>query len=372
MPGRHANHLGANSLRGGRNNYSAKTLGGNFVEARNEPSYFMKVGKAASDPAWQSTTQLQQLDATGQVLNSFGGGIPEEKSADINYNNIVNFDNRQSEKNWKPLSKSTYGKGKKNEFSTVFKEKPALGNNELNDYRRRWTQETPVMRQARYRTEQTIMMNRTVPSAFTTDVLSSLPGMPKVVEDVRKLILKRSGSDGVRSLTRMLRCFDDSGDGKLSKDEFKWGLMDYGIELEPTHYDELFNAFDRDRNGFIDFTEFLAVIRGPMSTPRLNVVGKAFSKLDKTGDGIISVEDLLNTFDASKHPSVLSGSLSEKDVLANMTTVWEGATGNHDGQVTKSEFADYYRDMSNSMDSDDEFIQMVQNAWNLSNDERKV
>lgn len=39
-------------------------------------------------------------------------------------------------------------------------------------------------------------------------------------------------------------------------------------------------------------TEFLIAIRPNMSESRKQIVGAAFAKLDKTGDGAITVEDL--------------------------------------------------------------------------------
>eukprot|EP00941_MAST-03F_sp_MAST-3F-sp1_P004880 g4880.t1 len=366
---RHHTSLGANSLRGGRNTYSAATLGGNYVEARNDPKYFRKVGKAASDPQWQSTTHLAQREASETKFPLYGGGIPEEKSSKINYDNVINFDNDAGE--WKSVSASTYGRKKPTEFSTVYKEKKRQTKDQLNKYRGRWTRETDVMRKARYRTEQTIMMNRAVPSTFTTEVLSTLPGEPKVVEDVRNMILARQtdGHLGIRDLARMLKIFDDSGDKQLSRDELKWGLMDFGIELSPQQHDELFSAFDRDKSGQVDFDEFLTVLRGPMSIRRLNLVGQAFNVLDASGDGQITIEDIEDKYDASKHPDVLSGKKSEREALIDFMNQWEGFGGDSDGIVTKEEFANYYRDISASIDDDDYFELMIRNAWNLKGGE---
>ena len=39
-------------------------------------------------------------------------------------------------------------------------------------------------------------------------------------------------------------------------------------------------------------TEFLVAIRPNMSESRVNIVQQAFAKLDKTGDGTITIEDL--------------------------------------------------------------------------------
>lgn len=50
--------------------------------------------------------------------------------------------------------------------------------------------------------------------------------------------------------------------------------------------------FDTDGSGSINMTEFLIAIRPNMSESRKHIAGAAFAKLDKTGDGVITVEDL--------------------------------------------------------------------------------
>jgi len=47
----------------------------------------------------------------------------------------------------------------------------------------------------------------------------------------------------------------------------------------------LFNAFDRNRDGTIDYDEFVRVLRGPMNGFRKRLVLQAFTKLDKDGSG---------------------------------------------------------------------------------------
>ena len=41
-----------------------------------------------------------------------------------------------------------------------------------------------------------------------------------------------------------------------------------------------------------------------MNKARTAVVRQAFAKLDKTGDGVVTLADIKGTYDASKHPDV--------------------------------------------------------------------
>ena len=76
---------------------------------------------------------------------------------------------------------------------------------------------------------------------------------------------------------------DDDESGQLSFNEFRKGINDYGLHLEPNDVKTLFDEFDEDGSGSIDFNEFIAKLRPPMSKVRRELIEQAYSKLDKTG-----------------------------------------------------------------------------------------
>jgi hypothetical protein len=80
------------------------------------------------------------------------------------------------------------------------------------------------------------------------------------VELLRLRCLER-GSSGIKGLGRVFRIMDDDGNRKLDFNEFKKGIHDYGLNLEPEEIRELFNHFDTDKSGSLDFDEFLKALR---------------------------------------------------------------------------------------------------------------
>jgi len=61
-------------------------------------------------------------------------------------------------------------------------------------------------------------------------------------------ILERAGvNGGLKALQRTIAIMDANGDKRLSKEELKNGLADYGIELNSREVDDVFTYFDRDR-----------------------------------------------------------------------------------------------------------------------------
>lgn len=152
-----------------------------------------------------------------------------------------------------------------------------------------------------------------------------------------------------------------------------------------------------------------------MSKPRKEVVMQAFRKLDKTGDGVITIEDLRGVYNAKCHPKYQNGEWSEDQVFrtfldnfdspydkdgkvknarwpfcsdrgASNLRLWRWKTsaqrkhsrgGGRDHQlimclraacclkVTQEEFMNYYAGVSASIDTDVYFIVMMRHAWKL-------
>lgn len=52
-------------------------------------------------------------------------------------------------------------------------------------------------------------------------------------------------------------------------------------------------------------------LREPLSERRLKLVLKIYDILDTNQNGVLTVEDLQNTYDVSKHPEVVKGTKSK-------------------------------------------------------------
>eukprot|EP01038_Epipyxis_sp_PR26KG_P009178 gene9178-12377_t len=192
----------------------------------------------------------------------------------------------------------------------------------------------------------------------------SLKSNTNVIERVIKKILERCGEmAGIKGLQRTLAVMDDSGDKKLSKDELKYGLRDYGIDLNLRELDDIFSYFDRDRNGFIDIDEFLIGIRGDLNERRKKMVQMAFNILDRDGSGEVSIDEMLAIYNVDSVPEVQQGKKTRQAAMKDFMAVWDG---NHDGTITLPEFEDYYKGVSASIDGDDYFELMIRNAWRIA------
>jgi Ca2+-binding EF-hand superfamily protein len=53
----------------------------------------------------------------------------------------------------------------------------------------------------------------------------------KMLADIRGQITRRGGMNGIRSLGRIFKIMDDTGNGKISHEEFLYGLHDMGVDI---------------------------------------------------------------------------------------------------------------------------------------------
>ena len=80
-------------------------------------------------------------------------------------------------------------------------------------------------------------------------------------------------------------------------------------------------------------------------------------------DGQVTLNDVAKLYDASQHPEVRDGKKSEEEVYMEFMGLWD--TQHRDGVVTIEEFQEYYKDVSCSVDSDEEFVAILTAAWKV-------
>uniref|UniRef100_A0A803SKZ0 Guanylate cyclase activator 1C n=1 Tax=Anolis carolinensis TaxID=28377 RepID=A0A803SKZ0_ANOCA len=145
--------------------------------------------------------------------------------------------------------------------------------------------------------------------------------------------------------------------GQLSLHEFKALLGLRELNPEANHYvHQVFNTFDLNQDGFIDFLEFIAainlVIRG-----KIDQKLKWYFKLyDADGNGTIDKKELISIFTAIQ---AINGNqeLSPED-FANV--VFQKIDINNDGELTLDEFI-------NGVESDEYLLEMISKSFDLSN-----
>lgn len=116
---------------------------------------------------------------------------------------------------------------------------------------------------------------------------------------------------------------DNNGNGTLNADEFKTSLLEYGISLTREQSEEILRKFDKNKDGVVNFNEFLWYLRGDINPFWQGLILQAYKKLDVNWDGLVKLDDIAKIYDASKHPDVFSGKLSPEEVFMEFMSMWD-------------------------------------------------
>ena len=184
------------------------------------------------------------------------------------------------------------------------------------------------------------------------------------IDRLKKQLASR-GARGIIGLGRKFKIMDDNGNGALSNDEFTKAMNECALSLSTEECNALFKYFDKDASGDIDFEEFLSGVRGALNARRHDMVNQAFAIIDKDGSGFVEPHDLVECYNAEKHPDVMSGKKTSDEVMREFLDTFD-VGGEKDGKVTRNEFENYYKNVSASVDNDDYFELMMRNAWHIS------
>ena len=168
---------------------------------------------------------------------------------------------------------------------------------------------------------------------------------------------------------------DDNNSRSLDLYEFTKAMKDYMLGFSDSEIKTLYAYFDSDRSGSVDYDEFLRSLRGPMNPFRRKLVAQAYNKLDKDRSGFIDINDIKGVYSAKTHPDVLSGKKTEEQILLEFLETFEThhSLRNNDAPdhiVTKEEFDEYYNNVSASVDNDQYFELMMNNAWKINDGDR--
>jgi len=112
-------------------------------------------------------------------------------------------------------------------------------------------------------------------------------------------------------LQRIFKVMDDDNSGSLSLREFSKACKEFKVGISEQNVPILFDLFDENKDGTLDYDEFLYKIRGEISTARMDAVEKAFDKMDSNGSGIVDINIIKASYDAKSHPDVVNGKRTE-------------------------------------------------------------
>lgn len=129
----------------------------------------------------------------------------------------------------------------------------------------------------------------------------------------------------LKHIRKLFESFDKDGDGKLSFEEIKEGVSQFndGLEIDA---EEVMKNCDLDKNGFVDYSEFLAGVCSTNLEMTKKKLKAAFDAMDSDGSGKLSKAEI---------KQALIGMTCEKTIMILVRDM----DTNGDGEVDFEEFA---------------------------------
>jgi len=183
------------------------------------------------------------------------------------------------------------------------------------------------------------------------------------VDRLRQLCLSQ-GLTGILALGRLFRRMDNNGKKQLNEKEFLEGLRKTGMDITHEEAVAMFNEFNHGNQGRINIEEFLAAVRPPVSNSRNKIIEEAFNKIDKTGDGVVTLDDLKRQFSVQRHPLYITGEESEETIRERFMKHFE-LDATKDGHVTHEEFLNFYSALGATIDQDGYFDLVMRQCYKL-------
>ncbi|KAL2636052.1 hypothetical protein R1flu_007531 [Riccia fluitans] len=122
--------------------------------------------------------------------------------------------------------------------------------------------------------------------------LKQFSAMNKLKKMALRVIAESLSEEEIAGLKEMFKMMDTDNSGTITFEELKAGLQRVGSELMESEIHELMDAADVDRDGAIDYGEFIAATINLNKIEREENLFAAFSYFDKDKSGYITVDEL--------------------------------------------------------------------------------
>ena len=190
--------------------------------------------------------------------------------------------------------------------------------------------------------------------------------------DIFRTILKKRGVRGIMAMRRAFMIADENDSKTLTLPEFIKFCHDYRIPISGSEINELFEEFDTNKNGEINYEEFVAAFVGEMCERRKRLITILFESFDKNRKGFIDIDDLRNAYNPKNHPDVISGKKTEDEVLAEFLdnlqyhfSLLKSDKEQENNKINIEEFLAFFNNISAGFEDDDYFENIIKAGFNL-------
>ena len=137
-----------------------------------------------------------------------------------------------------------------------------------------------------------------------------------ILNSLRNILIKR-GNKSIFYLQRMLINCDTGQSGLISLEQLNNIFRAYNFNLYYYDIKILFDLFDKNKIGFIQYDNLIKAIVGSMNERRKNIIIKVYNDINKDLYGYINIKDIKKRYNCYKHPDVIKGNKTHEEVYGD-------------------------------------------------------
>lgn len=190
--------------------------------------------------------------------------------------------------------------------------------------------------------------------------------------DIFRTAIKKRGIRGIMAMRRAFMIADENDSKTLSLPEFIKFCHDYRMPITGKEINILFEEFDTNKNGQINYEEFISAFTGDMCERRKRLITILFETFDKNRKGFVDLDDIRNAYNPINHPDVLSGKRTEDEVLAEFLdnlqyhfSLLKSDKEQENNKINFEEFLDFFNYISAGIEDDEYFEIVIKGGFNL-------
>ena len=185
-----------------------------------------------------------------------------------------------------------------------------------------------------------------------------------------KNIFYTKGSHFIFSFQRRLSLYDFTHSSMISLDNFLYISSSFNFNITPEELELIFNFFDKEKKGSINYNNLIQAIIGQITPNRENVIKNIFESFNKDNNGNVSLNELKTLFNASRHPDVINQKRSRGEIygefLDNIETYkeyLENMRGIYTSNLSLEDFINFYQIIGVDIEDDKIFEFIINNCW---------
>jgi Ca2+-binding EF-hand superfamily protein len=194
-----------------------------------------------------------------------------------------------------------------------------------------------------------------------------------------KSTLIMRGIHSIFSFQRKLSLYDLNHQGLISFENFSNITQAYTMGISNDELKIIFDLFDKEKTGLINYNDLIQTIIGQISPQRKIIIKNVFDKFNKDNNGKVSINEIKLLFNPRRHPDTISGKKREGEVfgeflddIENYKEYLENSRGVYDNTFSLEDFINFYNEIGVCIDDDTIFEYMMNNCWNLDNNNNNM